>query len=305
MKMNYGFEAGFSLIPSKGRHLLFEDRLYLNDNIGEGATSDHAYVYEGVPVKIGFALGGFCLRGSCVMRVNLIEYKIEAGQHLLLPLGSIIDYFKASPDNEYVQIGFSDINFSILMNSDMVVAYEKGIMNQPTVTTLSDTALKGFLETYQLMRLVVEDDTIINKRAVLGGYIYAMGQWLFCEKESENAKKTNQPRNRNDEVFRNFKEHIQQHYQQHRNVSFYADMAHLSPKYFGQIILKVSGRNPADWIRDLVILDAKTMLLSGQYSIQQISDALNFPNSSFFAKYFKEHVGCAPGKFSFEFESKV
>ena len=93
--MNYGFEAGFSLIPSKGRHLLFEDRLYLNDNIGEGATSDHPYVYEGVPVKIGFALGSFCLRGSCVMRVNLIEYTIKAGQHILLPQGSIIDYFKA------------------------------------------------------------------------------------------------------------------------------------------------------------------------------------------------------------------
>ena len=300
--MNYGFEVDFSFIPNRGHQLLFEGRLYLNDNIGEGATSGHTYVYDSVPVKIDFALGGFCLRGSCVMRVNLIEYKIKAGQHILLPLGSIIDYFKASPDNEYIQIGFSDINFSILMNSDMVVAYEKGVMNQPMVTTLSDTALKGFVQTYQLMRLVVEDDTIINKRAVLGGYIYAMGQWLFCENELQKTKNTNLHRNRNDEVFKNFKEHIQQHYQQHRNVSFYAGLAHLSPKYFGQIILKVSGRNPADWIRDLVILDAKAMLLSGQYSIQQISDALNFPNSSFFAKYFKEHVGCAPGKFTYEFQ---
>ena len=84
MKMNYGFEVGLSLIPNQGRHLMFEDCLYLNDNIGEGSTSGHAYVYEGVPVKIGFALGGFCLRGSCVMRVNLIEYKIKAGQHLAI-----------------------------------------------------------------------------------------------------------------------------------------------------------------------------------------------------------------------------
>ena len=30
MKMNYGFEVGLSLIPNQGRHLMFEDCLYLN-----------------------------------------------------------------------------------------------------------------------------------------------------------------------------------------------------------------------------------------------------------------------------------
>ena len=305
MKMNYGFEAGLSLMPNKGKHLLFEDCLYLNDNIGDSTSPDNIYLYKGFPVKISFAMGGVCLHGNCILRVNLIKYKLKAGDHIVIPQGSIIDFFWGSSDLEYYQMCFVDPKFSVLMNSDMVLSYQKEIMNQTIVTTLCETAIKGFLETYRLMRLVIEGDAMINKRAVLGGYIYAIGQWLFSEMKSQNALEKKQPRNRNDEVFKNFKEHIQQHYQQHRNVSFYADLAHLSPKYFGQIILKVSGRNPADWIRDLVILDAKTMLLSGQYSIQQISDALNFPNSSFFAKYFKEHVGCAPGKFSFDFESKV
>lgn len=303
MSTNYDFEAGFSMIPQTGHSLQFEDSLYLNDNIGE--SSQKGFVYKGIPVKISFALGGFCIKGCCRIRVNLINYTLKAGQHLLIPEGSIIDSFSGSKDLEYVQMGFCNINYSVLLNSDMIVSYRNGIMNQVIVSDLSPTALKGFLDTYYIMRSIIEDESIVNKKAILGGYIYSLGHWLFSElnrqKEVEGTKK----RSRNDEVLYEFLANIQKHYQSQRSVSFYAGLANLSPKYFGQIIQKVSQRNPADWISDLVILDAKAMLLSGQYSVQQISDILNFPNSSFFAKYFKEHVGCAPGKFSFEYESKV
>ncbi len=303
MSMNYGFEAGFSLIPNSDKCLLFEDSLYLNDNIGQDDKQEHSY--EGIPVKLGFALGGFCLKGIGRMRVNLIDYTISAGQHIIIPRGAIIDSFSGSSDFEYVQIGFSNVNFSILLNSDMIISYRNGIMNRVTVTDLSETALNGFINIYYMLRTIIEDESIINKKAILGGYIYSMGYWLFSEMEAHKEVEGMKKRSRNDEVFYDFLENVQKHYQSQRSVSFYADLAHLSPKYFGQIILKVSKRNPADWIGDLVILDAKAMLLSGLYSVQQISDILNFPNSSFFAKYFKEHVGCAPGKFSYEYKSKV
>ena len=303
MSTNYDFEAGFSMIPQTGHSLQFEDSLYLNDNIGE--SGQKGFIYKGIPVKISFALGGFCIKGCCRIRVNLINYTLKAGQHLLIPEGSIIDSFSGSKDLEYVQMGFCNINYSVLLNSDMIVSYRNGIMNQVIVSDLSQTAMKGFLDTYYIMRSIIEDEAIVNKKAILGGYIYSLGHWLFSElnrqKEVEGTKK----RSRNDEVLYEFLANIQKHYQSQRSVSFYAGLANLSPKYFGQIIQKVSQRNPADWISDLVILDAKAMLLSGQYSVQQISDILNFPNSSFFAKYFKEHVGCAPGKFSFEYNSKV
>ena len=303
MSMNYGFEAGFSMIPHSGNYLQYEDSLYLNDNIGENGQK--GFLYKGIPVKLGFALGGFCVKGCCRIRVNLIYYTLKAGQHIIIPQGAIIDSFSGSKDFEYVQIAFSNINYSILLNSDMIVSYRNGIMNQVMVTDLSQTALKGFLDTYYIMRTIIKDESIINKKAILGGYIYSMGHWLFSEKEAHKDVEGTQKRSRNDEVFYDFLDNVQKYYQSQRSVSFYADLAHLSPKYFGQIIQKVSQRNPAEWISDLVILDAKAMLLSGLYSVQQISDILNFPNSSFFAKYFKEHVGCAPGKFNYEYSSKT
>lgn len=43
---------------------------------------------------------------------------------------------------------------------------------------------------------------------------------------------------------------------------------------------------------------SKALILSGEYSIQEISDKLHFTSPSFFGRYFKEHVGCAPGKYA-------
>ena len=52
-----------------------------------------------------------------------------------------------------------------------------------------------------------------------------------------------------------------------------------------------------DWITDFVILEAKAMLKSRKYTVQQIADALNFANQSFFGKYFKDKVGCSPTQY--------
>lgn len=39
------------------------------------------------------------------------------------------------------------------------------------------------------------------------------------------------------------------------------------------------------------------MLKSNKYTVQQVSDLLNFANASFFGKYFKAVVGCSPRKY--------
>lgn len=57
------------------------------------------------------------------------------------------------------------------------------------------------------------------------------------------------------------------------------------------------GKKPGDIISDNVILEAKVLLISKTLSVQQVSDKLNFPNSSFFCKYFKSATGCSPRQY--------
>ena len=60
------------------------------------------------------------------------------------------------------------------------------------------------------------------------------------------------------------------------------------------IIKKTSGLTAHDWIDRYTILEAKILLRSTNKTIQEISNELNFPNHSFFSKYFKHHMGMTP-----------
>ena len=63
------------------------------------------------------------------------------------------------------------------------------------------------------------------------------------------------------------------------------------------IVKQKTGRSVSDIIADMVIMDAKSQLKSTDLTIQEIAYSLNFPNVSFFGKYFKRYVGISPQKF--------
>lgn len=108
------------------------------------------------------------------------------------------------------------------------------------------------------------------------------------------------PRSRNEEYFNEFMRVLSKHYMEYRNVGFYADALHLTPKYLTTIVRKTSGRTATEWIDDYVVLEAKNLLKYSTKSIQEIAYFLNFPNQSFFGKYFKNHTGMTPSAYRIE-----
>lgn len=84
------------------------------------------------------------------------------------------------------------------------------------------------------------------------------------------------------------------HYAESRSVTFYADKICVTPQYLSHAVYNATGKHALHWILDYVILDAKALLKSNRYTVQQISEMLNFANPSFFGKYFKAATGMSP-----------
>lgn len=100
-----------------------------------------------------------------------------------------------------------------------------------------------------------------------------------------------------DLVFHQFLLSLFRHFRQEREVAFYAELQHLSPRYFSSIIKEKSGNNALQWIVQMVITEAKLLLETSDLSIKEISVQLNFPTQSFFGKYFKQYTGISPKEF--------
>ena len=96
---------------------------------------------------------------------------------------------------------------------------------------------------------------------------------------------------------RQFMSLLSLHFREQRRVTFYSDQMHITPKYLGTIVTQQTGRTVSDWIDHFVVSEAKVLLGSSSLTIQEITYKLNFPNQSFFCKYFKAHTGMTPSGF--------
>ena len=126
----------------------------------------------------------------------------------------------------------------------------------------------------------------------------AMLLCLVCDLK-QNRRETERYRygGRNNDYFGRFLQLLFENFQRERQVRFYADRLCITPKYLSAIVVQLSGKSALKWIHEIVVQEACFRLIYGEESIQQIAYRLNFPNQSFFGKFFKKHMGCSPSEY--------
>ena len=95
-------------------------------------------------------------------------------------------------------------------------------------------------------------------------------------------------------LFNSFISLVSKNHKQEHSVTFYATNLFITPKYLTRVIDEISHKPAKRWIDEYIALEAKMMLRSTPKSIQEISDELNFPDMSFFGKFFKRMTGMSP-----------
>ena len=135
---------------------------------------------------------------------------------------------------------------------------------------------------------------------IIGGLIaatiYKVGD-ILTHYLTEHPEVDSPIHNRAEEYFRQFTELLGEHYKHERSVGFYARQLCITPKYLTTLIKRISGKSVSEWIDNYVILEAKTLLKYSNMSVQEIAYYLNFPNQSFFGKYFKHNAGMSPSQY--------
>lgn len=97
-----------------------------------------------------------------------------------------------------------------------------------------------------------------------------------------------------DVLFRNFIDLLIGGKVKSRAVSWYSDRLFVTPKHLSTMCKLVSGRTAGDWIKEYVLMDIRFQLKYSDKSIKEISEMMNFPNLSFFAKYVRTNLGDSP-----------
>lgn len=79
-----------------------------------------------------------------------------------------------------------------------------------------------------------------------------------------------------------------------RKVDEFASQLNITPKYLSTILKQIMNRRPSIYIQLFTMEAIERRLRFTDMTMQEIANDMNFPNASFFGKYFKEHSGMTP-----------
>ncbi len=288
------------MFQPSGHALTFENIAIIDDNLDmePGDRNIGAPIDGPLPTKILVALYLTCVEGSIDLTLNQQNFHLEKNDVLLGMPGFIAEKVSLSNDCKVVLIATSNdfMTKSPMKGSETV---RKWLIRHggPAVLHLNDEICDTYVNSYIYFRKTFEISELEFRPEVLLSFTHtAMALLATClMKSGSHRSVTTIPRKK--EMILKFLNDVHEYCSTERSVSFYAEKCCLSPKYFARLITESLGKKPGDIIKENVILEAKVMLISKSYSVQQVSDKLNFPNSSFFCKYFKAATGCSPRKY--------
>lgn len=90
---------------------------------------------------------------------------------------------------------------------------------------------------------------------------------------------------------------LAQHFNETRHVADYAAMLHITPNYLNELCTEKLGSSAKALIDEQVWLEAKRLLFHTELSVKEIAHRLNFDDSSYFVRRFKEKTGFTPLEF--------
>lgn len=270
---------------------------YIPQNIdlmaGMDITGNIKHLFK-IPSKVPGYMFLLCFQGTCSITVHLTQYTMKKGTLLILLPDLYFQVLEQSDDCKFIFAGFATelVRSSSLFSKS--IEYTPFIFEKPVL----QLDKKAFDLMYSYLRIIIKAKNISNNIVTQEQAALTFTQLILgLGNLIKNGKSVNQQYNRNQEIVKELVRTVVMNYHTERNVSFYADKMHLSPQHLSTTIKKITGKTLTDIISSFIINDAKAKLKSTEMTIQEIAYSLNFPDISFFGKYFKRYTGMSPKQY--------
>ncbi|MDE5609189.1 MAG: helix-turn-helix domain-containing protein, partial [Bacteroidales bacterium] len=245
----------------------------------------------GSPYRLGQVMAVFCEEGSASGSINLKPYTLKKNSLLVVLPEHIIEARHGDEDFKGTNIFMSSSFLSKLNIGDAYKFYEN-IEREPCFQ-LEDRmagAVRSYIDMCHTMMQISDQNPNTEESLLLLTRLFFLNLGWSLHHDAIEQVSHSQASN----VTEKFLALVKAHYKEHRDVEYYADLMHMTPKYMSTLVKSASGKSALKRIEEYVILEAKTQLASTLNAVQQIAYDLNFPTQSFFGRYFKRATGLSP-----------
>lgn len=239
-----------------------------------------------------------CTRGMAQFDMNGSLVQLYEKQVFICPSNTTLSGFLFSPDFEFKAVLISNRLLQDFLHEKMPIWTEAFYIHKQNIFPVDEEeiALVGHL--YELLKLFLhttkprpyEAETI--QTLLRSVFLCLCGQ---LENMTNSHSGNSHSKRRNSEMlFREFIGLLDHTSAKFHPIEWYAAHLSVTPKYLSAVCKSYSGRTASEWIKERVLEDIRYYLQSTDMTIKQISVRLGFPNTSFFGKYVKKHLGTTP-----------
>lgn len=270
----------------------------------ESAQVSHLAINElkefyGQRIYLKSSLFILVLSGQSIVDINFKDYQIGSGDLVILSFGHFFKIKSLSDDFRCVTLYIGKGYINEMYSTDMIykrLRYDVRMHKTP-ILQLTSSEAEVVHE-----RLVFIDKIVLNKKhryykeLILSALlVYFLDLSHLIEDKTEISSPERLSR---DEIyFEKFLDQLVNQYKTEHLTSFYAYALNITSHYLNTIVKRLSGQTVSDFVFQLLLSDAKSMLQQPNFSIQQIADELNFSDQSAFGKFFKRKAGVSPKAF--------
>lgn len=272
-----------------------------------GSLSDDFVLYEFnrrnvealriFPLRIDALIFGLCRKGRMRVALDLKEYEMVEDSILIIQHRNFIDIKEMSDDFECVAVACSRKIIEVL--TPKLTSILPLLMQQNTepLTHLTEKGVANLMWYFEgLKRCLRETPGHFTRPKTLTLLLSSM--YEIIEQITEMPVSPTKPgKSRKEEIMAKFLIFLSEDFRKTREVSHYAERLCITPKHLSSVVKSLSGVTASEWIENYVVKEARVLLMTTDMSVQEIANMLNFPNQSFFGKYFKHKTGMSPTEY--------
>lgn len=251
-----------------------------------------AFMKVGSPFSISDHRFILVQKGEIHAVVNLIERTFTVGTLVYIGPGSIIQLTRISPD--FRVCGFALFEaFPLPFDSETLPPMFNGQLREVFLSP-NDSERTFFRTIFEaLWQLMQQPDPHAPTLAMLVGSLMTFFDTLHSAASASNNGCSNNAQT----IFSRYIQLVNKFGPQEHHLPFYARKMCLTEHYLSTIVHQSSGVTAKKWIDRSLVSAIQVELRHSAKSLQQIADEMNFPNASFFSKYFKRLTGFTPSAY--------
>lgn len=241
------------------------------------------------PLKSAFYRMSLTITGTLDMQIGLEHYTHKPRTVSFTYPNQIFSKWNISPDAFGYYLLFEEDFLSDLVPSIKIPVefpfYDPA--GQP-LFQLSETELENMIQHVLRINEELQENRSGRVRAIkMHLYLLLLEARRSYERQALHAVPDT-------DLVRRFRRLVAQHYMDKRQVAEYAALLAVTPNHLNRVIKQVTGNTASDMIREMLVVETKSLLKYTTYSMSEIAYRLDFSDPGTFNRFFKKATGETP-----------